>query len=229
MHETLFSALHPIFARYEALRDEADSLFDRIREAHPQCVVCKEGCSNCCHALFDLSLVEAMYVHQAFSAAFGYGAERSAILQRASQVDRQATRLKRELFRAEKDGEKLETLMERAAQLKLRCPLLDATDRCLLYAARPITCRVYGVPTAIAGQGHVCGFSAFEKGHAYPTIHMDKIQDRLQELSRAVADVVHSRFQELHTVYVPLSMALLTRYDEDYLGIGAARDPDTWH
>jgi Fe-S-cluster containining protein len=220
--------LSPIFARYEALRAEADSLFNRVREAHPECVSCREGCSDCCHALFDLSLVEAMYLHKAFEDAFGYGPERSAVLQRASEVDRHAVRLKRELFRAEKDGENPGVIMERAAQLKLRCPLLDGQDRCLLYHARPITCRVYGVPTAIAGQGHVCGFSNFTKGRAYPTIHMDRIQDRLQDLSREIGEAVQSRFNELHTVYVPLSMALLTRYDEAYLGIGPARKEDAW-
>lgn len=145
------------------------------------------------------------------------------MLQRAADLDRQATRLKRDLYRAEKDGEDPGVIMERAAQIKLRCPLLGQDDRCLLYAARPITCRVYGVPTAIAGQGHVCGFSAFAAGKAYPTIHLDKIQNRLEDLSLELAQTVQTRFTELHEVYVPLSMALLTRYDEAYLGIGPAR------
>ena len=212
----------PIFARYEALRNKADALFARVREAHPECVSCKEGCSDCCHALFDLSLVEAMYLHRAFEASIGYGPVRSAVIARAVEADRQAARIKRELFRAEKDGENPATIMERAAQIKLRCPLLDDDDRCLLYAARPVTCRVYGVPTAIGGQGHVCGFSRFEKGRAYPTIHMDRIQDMLNDLSRAIGEAAHSRFDELHATYVPLSMALLTRYDAAYLGIGPA-------
>ena len=215
--------LSSIFTRYEALRAEVDDLFGKVRGDYPQCVVCKEGCSDCCHALFDLSLVEAMYLHKAFEAAFAYGPERSAILERASDIDRLITRIKRDLYRAEKDGESPEQIMERAAQVKLRCPLLDDNNQCLLYHARPITCRLYGVPTAIAGQGHVCGFSGFEKGKPYPTIHMDKIQNRLEDLSRDVAKTVQSRFKELHEVYVPLSMALLTRYDEAYLGIGPAK------
>ena len=57
---------------------------------------------------------------------------------------------------------------------------------------------------------------------------MDRIQDRLQDLSREIGEAVRSRFNELHTVYVPLSMALLTRYDEAYLGIGPARKEDAW-
>ncbi len=224
----MISDLDSIFAQYELLRNETDNLFKRVVDAYPQCVSCREGCTDCCHALFDLSLVEAMYIHNAFENTFGYGPERSAILQRASELDRQLTRLKRDFFRAEKDGESPTVIMERAAQLKIRCPLLSEEDTCLLYIARPITCRVYGVPTSIAGEGHVCGFSGFEKGCGYPTVNMDKIQDRLFELSRKLTEAVHSRFTELPTVYVPLSMALLNRYDETYLGIGVEKKEDDW-
>ena len=45
---------------------------------------------------------------------------------------------------------------------------------------------------------------------------------RLDSLSRDIQQTVGSRFTELHEVYVPLSMALLTSYDETYLGIGPA-------
>ena len=34
------------------------------------------------------------------------------------------------------------------AATSVRCPLLDEENRCLLYDARPITCRLYGVPKA---------------------------------------------------------------------------------
>ena len=166
--------LQPIFAEYEKLRASCDAVFERIRHGHAQCVTCKEGCSDCCHALFDLSLVEAMYINRAFQQAFDYGPQRSAILTRAAETDRQLTRLKRELFREEKSGKSPEAIMEEAARIKCRCPLLGDDDRCLLYQARPITCRLYGVPTAIAGQGHVCGFAAFEKGKSYPTVYLDK-------------------------------------------------------
>lgn len=215
--------LSHIFARYESLRDEADKLFARIRHDFPQCVTCKEGCSDCCHALFDLSLVEAMYINRAFEQAFPHGAQRSSILSRASETDRRLARLKRDLYRAEKAGESPAEIMGKAAQIRLRCPLLDDDDRCLLYDARPITCRIYGVPTAIAGQGHVCGFSGFERGQGYPTIHLDKLHARLEALCQDLGKTVGSRFSELHETYVPLSMALITRYDASYLGIGPAR------
>lgn len=214
--------LSPIFARYTALAAEADALFRRVHDAHPRCVTCTKGCSSCCHALFDLSLVEAMYLNRAFREAFAYGRERSEILERAATTDRALSRLKRDLYRASKDGATPDEIMLRAAREQMRCPLLDGNNCCILYEHRPLTCRLYGVPLLIHGKAHVCGTTGFQKGGAYPTVNMDKIQDRLAGLSQDITDTVNSRFTELALVYVPVSMALLTSYDENYLGIGPA-------
>jgi Fe-S-cluster containining protein len=222
----MIPGLSVVFEAYERLRHEADALFARVRESNPDCVRCREGCSDCCHALFDLSLVEAMYVNHAFLTAFDHGPRRSSTMARAAQTDRELTRLKRDMYRAEKNGETPEAVMARAAGLKVPCPLLDEDNRCLLYAVRPITCRLYGVPASIAGQAHVCGFSGFEKGRPYPTVHLDKIQSRLDEMSREITTAVNSRFSALHEVYVPLSMALLTNYDAAYLGADPAKGED---
>ena len=100
--------------------------------------------------------------------------------------------------------------------------MLGPDDRCVLYEQRPVTCRLYGVPTAIHGKAHVCGKCGFARGGAYPTVALDRIQDKLAELSRRLAAAVGSRYRELHTVYVPVSMALLTKYDDAYLGVGPA-------
>lgn len=211
--------LSPIFSRYETLREEADAIFARMADIYPQCVKCAPGCDDCCHALFDLSLVEAMYINKAFAQAFDYGPERSRILENASCVDRELTRIKRDMFRAEKDGATPKEIMLKAASLRMRCPLLTENRQCALYENRPITCRLYGIPLIIGGQSNVCGFSAFNTGEKYPTVRLDKIQAKLETLSADLARLVESRF-DLADVYVPLSMALLTRYDEQYLGIG---------
>lgn len=217
--------LDSVFDRYKKLRDEADAVFTAIKTKFPDCVKCAPGCDDCCHALFDLSLVEAMYLNQAFHKAYGRGRERSQILERASEVDRGLTRLKREMFRAERESGDTAAIMARAAGERVRCPLLGEDRHCLLYEERPITCRLYGIPLDIGGKGHVCGFSGFIKGRDYPSVQVAKIQGRLENLTREIAEITGSRF-ELSEVYVPLSMALLTRYDDSYLGIGAAREED---
>lgn len=217
--------LSSIFSRYEALRDRADLVFARMAEQYPQCVKCAVGCDDCCHALFDLSFVEAMYINRAFANTFDYGPQRSQILEKASRIDRDLTKIKREMFRAEKDGESTDKIILKAAGLRMPCPLLTEGGKCVMYENRPITCRLYGIPLMIGGESHVCGFSAFSAGQKYPTVQVDKIQASLEGLSAEIAQLVQSRF-ELAEVYVPLSMALLTRYDEQYLGIGPEKAED---
>lgn len=210
--------LTDIFASYEQLTKEADALFRHVSSLHPQCSACHPGCSDCCHALFDLSLVEAMYINNNFKKSFPHGLERSRIVEKASTTDRQLTRTKRELYQAGKKGESTEQIMAKASALRMPCPLLDEQNQCLLYEARPITCRLYGIPLAIGNDSHVCGSSGFKQGENYPTVKLDRIQKRLEELSAEIAARIGSRF-DLHDVYVPLSMALLTKYDEEYLGV----------
>lgn len=213
----MYSQLGPIFEEYEKIRADADSIFSYISSQFPDCVVCKKGCSDCCSALFDLSLVEAMYINHAFASTFDYGRTRSNILEKSSEIDRTLTRIKRDFFRAEKDGEKADIIMEKVAALRIPCPLLDESNECLLYDARPITCRLYGIPTEIDGKARVCGLSHFDKGISYPTVKLGKIQAKLEELSRQIAEQINSPL-DLSDIYVPMSMALLTRYDDKYFG-----------
>ena len=215
---TMLSSLAPIFTNYELLCAEADALFEQVRRRHPDCVACSLGCSDCCHAVFDLSLVEALYLNRQFHQTIAFGPRHSAIIDAAGDADRLAARVKRALYTKSKDGN-TRRIMEDAARTRIRCPLLDDGDSCRLYEYRPVTCRLYGVPAVIDGEAHVCGKSAFRKGQAYPTVALEKIQDRLAAMSLEIARTLGTRFKELHLVYVPVSMALLTRYDAQHLGL----------
>lgn len=221
--------LTPYFEKYEALVAEVDAVFARVAGEYPECIACKSGCSDCCHALFDLSLVEAVYLNHAFGKTYGFGAKRSSIMQAAADADRQLTKMKKDYFKTMKEGEGNEeavaAVMREASRARVRCPLLVASpegELCGLYRFRPITCRLYGIPTAIGGKGHVCGKSGFAPGKGYPTVHVDKIQERLDALSLELQTGIGSRFKELHMVYVPVSMALITKYDDVYMGLAPA-------
>ncbi len=217
--------LDSVFTAYENLVAEVDSVFARVADMYPDCMACKPTCSDCCYAMFDLSLVEAMYLNIKFQENFDFGPQRSSILNRAAVVDRKLTKVKRNYFREFRDGGGSDTarntVLEEASRERMRCPLLE-DDRCLLYPYRPITCRLYGIPAVIGGQTHVCGKTNFTVGYNYSTVRLERIQNRLDKLGMDIRDVVSSRFKELHTVYVPVSMALLTNYDKAYLGIGPA-------
>lgn len=212
--------LTPFFERYERYARDADALFERIRAEFPDLVVCREQCSSCCHALFDLSLVEALYLNAKFRDRLPDGKERSAILDAADAADRQNARVKRRIFKESKTGKDSNEILAEVAATTIRCPLLGSDDRCVLYDVRPITCRLYGVPTAIGGKSHTCGKTGFIQGQAYPTVALDKMQHRLADLSAELAAHIGTAYSELPSMYVPVSAALITLYDAAYLGIG---------
>jgi Fe-S-cluster containining protein len=207
----------PYFKRYEDIAAQAEAAFDKIKRDHPECVKCAKECSDCCHALFDVTFIEALYINHKFNATFR-GASLDAILERANKADRLIHKLKRNATKALQSGEDEQEILAQMAEYRVPCPLLNQSSLCDLYAFRPITCRLYGVPTAIGGQGHTCGLSAFEPGTSYPTVNLDAIQDRLFNLSRELVAALGSRYVRMGDMVVPLSMALLTAYDEDYLG-----------
>ena len=208
-----------VFEKYEDLVRQVEGAFEKVRQQHPDCVACKLGCADCCHALFDLSLVEALYINRQFLKQVAK--ERKVeILDQANVADRTIYRMKRKAFKAVDAGEKSEeqVLLELASE-RVRCPLLNDENRCDLYGARPVTCRVYGIPTAIAGRGHTCGLSGFKEGESYPTVNLDSVHAKLHELSQELVAVLGSTHVKMGDMLMPLSMALLTVFDETYLGI----------
>ena len=216
----MIAVLDAIFEKYEALVKQMDGVFNSVQKQYSDCVKCQEGCADCCHALFDLSLVEAMYINRQFLEKIDE-AKRIQILEVANQADRKLYQLKRKAYQAVTSGEKSEelVLLEMAAE-RMRCPLLNDGDRCELYRNRPITCRLYGIPTAIGGRGHTCGMSGFVAGKSYPTVNMDAIHQQLHLLSQEIVATLRSRQVMMGDVLMPLSMALLTVFDENYLGMG---------
>ncbi len=212
--------LSTFFARYEQFASETEALFARVRNNFPVEVVCKEGCSSCCHALFDLTLIEALYLNHRFLQHPIDGVTRFAIFERAGEADRAIAKIKRKAFKDSQAGRASNEILHEMASITVRCPLLDAHDSCILYNDRPITCRLYGIPTSIGGKGHTCGKTGFIQGAAYPTVALDKVQERLYALSTELAAHLKTAYAALDSMYVPVSTALITTYDAAYLGIG---------
>lgn len=212
------------FDRYEAVVSEVDAVFKKFETEMSDLVNCGKGCSDCCNALFDITLAEAIYINKKFNEKFS-GLERSKILQRADQADRQIHKLKRRVFKASQEGRPATEIMMEVSKARVRCPLLDDNDLCSMYENRPITCRLYGVPTSIAGEAHTCNQAGFKGGEKYPTVNMDIVIDKLIAIGKDMQKGLNCRFQDLGDMLVPLSMALVTEYDEGYLGVTVV-DPD---
>ena len=114
-------------------------------------------------------------------------------------------------------------LLARIGKERVRCPLLGENDLCIMYESRPITCRLYGIPTSSSGMSHICGRTNFKEGEKYPTVNTDKIYSQLQLLSAEMTKAIKSKNIKMHEMLIPISMALITNFTEDYLGVEASK------
>ena len=210
--------LKPYFDKYEALVEKAEVAFDRVKASHAECVKCEEKCSDCCFALFDLTLIEALYLHHKFNEKFK-GSARVELVEKANRADRRIYKIKRNAFKELQAGRNEGELLAQMALERVRCPLLSEKDLCDLYDNRPLTCRFYGIPTAIGGAGHTCGKSEFKKGEQYPTVNLDVVHNHLQQISAELLRDIKSKNIKLVDLLVPVSSAMVMEFDEVFLGI----------
>lgn len=208
----------PYFAKYEALVSMVDGVFKRVKQEHGDQVKCKTGCSDCCWALFDLTLIEAIYISTKFRELLK-DADREEILERANRADRKIYKIKRDANKFIQMGKNEVEILAKVGAERVRCPFLSLKETCDMYDYRPITCRLYGIPTSINGMSHSCGMSGFEEGVPYPTVNMDTIYKQLYEISEAFVASIETKYEKMADMLVPLSMALLTEYSAEYLGI----------
>jgi len=215
--------LKPYFEKYESLVEKSEAAFDRVKASHAECVKCEEKCSDCCFALFDLTLIEALYIHHKFNEKFK-GSAKIELVEKANRADRQTYKIKRHAFKELQSGRNEGELLAQMALERVRCPLLSDKDLCDLYEYRPLTCRFYGIPTAIGGAGHTCGKSGFKQGTQYPTVNLDAVHGQLQQISAEMLRDIKSKYIKLVDLLVPLSSAMIMNFDEVFLGI--AEEPE---
>jgi len=213
----------PYFQRYERIVAAANAAFDRIKGEHADCVKCKPTCSDCCFALFDLTFIEALYINHKFNEVFE-APEKQPLLDNANRADRKVYQLKRQAVKDLNAGKSEVEVLATMGMERVRCPMLNKKDQCDIYSFRPITCRLYGIPTAIEGMSHTCGRTGFKEGEPYPTVHLEKIQQQLMKVSSDLVVALKSKYGKLAEMLVPLSMALLTTYDKEHLGVRTSQD-----
>ncbi len=206
------------FVKYEALVHMVDGVFERVKKEYPKEVFCRKKCSDCCYAIFDLTLIEALYLNDKFLKKFS-GMEKNSLIEIADKTDRVLVKMKRNAYREVKKGAEQLEIVAKMSQERVRCPLLGKDDLCVMYEHRPITCRIYGIPTSTAGSSHICGRTNFKQGEPYPTLNMDKIYGQLQLLSVQLIKDINSEQIKMHEMLIPVSMAMITEFNEEYLGV----------
>ncbi|MCI0339059.1 MAG: YkgJ family cysteine cluster protein [Acidobacteria bacterium] len=108
---------------YKHLRDQVDQLTAKLSARYSQHLVCRAGCSSCCHHHLSVFVVEAAAV-------------RGAIERLPDEIHAQVRQQALEVSEREASGE------------AVACPLL-IDHRCSIYESRPLICRTQGLPLLI--------------------------------------------------------------------------------
>ena len=197
--------LAPFFHNYELLVDRAELFFQKMEREHGQLVKCELHCSDCCNAVFGLFIIEAAYIREHFD-HIGEEQKRLA-LKRTEAADSDLESLQKKIKTFENDPRMQAYTMARE---RIRCPLLDDRDECILYYRRPITCRVYGIPTKIHGKSRACGKSGFKEGESYPIFDFDGIYRDMFLLSKDMLNEAGADNDDKATLLVSISKAIQT-------------------
>ncbi|MBL0226330.1 MAG: YkgJ family cysteine cluster protein [Geobacteraceae bacterium] len=140
-----------ILDRYENLLGEVDTWFENCLSRHAGSIVCHQGCSECCRGLFDITLLDALCLKRGF--------DRLPITVQQSVQLKAVARLV-ELGDLWPEFVAPWTLNHIPEQIwdemmpeedETPCPLLSADGDCLVYAQRPMTCRLNGIPLIDSG------------------------------------------------------------------------------
>jgi Fe-S-cluster containining protein len=167
-----------LFQSYEGVADKAEAAFQEMQKEHGSCIKCEPHCADCCHAVFGLFLIEAGYLKEHFDKLTDE--EKKAALVRCEQAEKSLERLQNMLRAHEDDPQMQAYIMSRE---RIPCPLLNEQQECILYRNRPITCRVYGIPTKVQGKARVCWKAEFKKDERYPVFDLDGVYRELYFLS----------------------------------------------
>jgi Fe-S-cluster containining protein len=146
------------------LRIVDDALADAARRSGEH-LVCRPGCTQCCHGAFAISPLDALRLRSGMEAlAATQPAVAAAVTQRAQAylIEYAASfpgdPVSGILGASDEEQACFEDFANEAA-----CPALDpATGLCDLYAARPMTCRVFGPPVRTASDSGDDAFSVCE-------------------------------------------------------------------
>lgn len=138
--------LHDLTSIYQELLEEVDGWFQRLLEQFPNRIFCKKGCSHCCRGLFDITLLDALLLQKGFENLPQREQER--VIHRTERVISSVRQIWPDfaspwLLNSYPEEQHILAMPEEDEN---PCVLLDDDGCCLVYAHRPMTCRLNGIP-----------------------------------------------------------------------------------
>lgn len=138
--------MNKLLARYGELLGEVDAWFKACAVRHPQQISCHDGCSACCRGLFDITLLDALYLKLGFSALDKTLQDRINRIanERLAVLSRQFPLFNEPWILNQIPEPEWDAIMPEEDETP--CPLLSENGACMVYEYRPMTCRLNGIP-----------------------------------------------------------------------------------
>jgi Fe-S-cluster containining protein len=134
-----------IIDQYQSLLQDLDHWFADCINLAPEQIACTQGCSACCRGLFEISLLDACLLQRGF-----FQLDASVQKRVLGKARRRVNELQSNWpeFRHPYILNRLphDHWQEMPEEDQTPCPLLSDDGRCLVYAQRPMTCRLHGLP-----------------------------------------------------------------------------------
>lgn len=154
-------------------------------------LLCTPGCTQCCIGVFPISQLDAARLRAGLATLDAAEPERAAAVRHRARQS--LTRIA-----ADFPGDPATGILDESSPAfddfanDEPCPALDpATGLCDLYAARPITCRVFGPPLQTEdglGVCELCFHGATDQEIAACAVHLDPDQPGLESSLTAEAE-----------------------------------------
>ncbi len=123
---------------YKRILQHADEFFASVTAEQPQNLQCGRGCSLCCYGLFEIGSADVPLIAEGLAKL--HPMRRRKIIRRAIEiVDETGHPNLRECSPIEK-----EQFFNQTASVP--CPNLSDKGECMIYEARPLVCRTFGLP-----------------------------------------------------------------------------------
>ena len=138
--------MNTLLDRYGALLCQVDDWFQRCLERYPELIACRNGCSECCRGLFDITLLDAVYLKRGFDrlSVSTITAVTKAATRRLELLTQVNPAFAEPWLLTGIPEEDWEALMPEDDETP--CLLLSEDGGCLVYNCRPMTCRLNGIP-----------------------------------------------------------------------------------
>ncbi len=213
---------------YRNLLNETSKWFQIVQTRHADQMQCRSGCTACCHGLFDISLPDALHVTAGIASL--PADTRDDVTAQAAEIQKRILARAPDLAAPYLLKMKDELLIDRVvARIQHpRCPFLGREDACLIYAYRPLACRLEGVPMVDEHDGLFgdwCEFNFTDGVGAESQEDLQRNYYALQDVERsstaALSELFLGERLEAVTVFIP---SLIVEYESFWAPLLAKLD-----